>query len=529
METNNSNNGSASKQIAINMMNMNKNKQMIINMIASFISYFISFGISFFLSPYIVKNIGVEANGFVGLANNFISYANLITIALNSVAGRFITIKIHQKDIEDANKYYTSVFYANIFLTVVMAVAATAVVIYLDRLVEVPVNIIADIKLLFAVMFANALVSVVTSVFSVAPFATNLLYVDSLRTIESNIIRVVLIVSLFMLFEPKVSFVGITALVTGVYSALFRVFYARKLLPGLRINKKYYDFKTIVELISSGIWNLITRIGQLLLDGVDLLISNIFISATAMGILSLSKSIPTVISGIVGTVANIFSPDFTILYAEGKHDELVASVKQAMKIMGVICNIPIIILIVCGEPFYKLWQPTQNAGELQILSILTCLGLVISGGINCIYNIFTVVNRLKFNSLLVCASGALSSIIVFVLLKTTDLGLFAVAGVSSFVLIVKNAVFIVPYAARCLDQKWYVFYPDMFRPVLFVLITSTLGYVVKCIIPFSGWIGLIILGTIVGVVSLLIGTFVVLDKKDRYNIISKLKSRKTIC
>lgn len=504
---------------------MNRSKQMTINMIASFISYFISFGISFFLSPYIVENIGVEANGFVGLSNNFISYANLITIALNSVAGRFITIKIHQKDMEGANKYYTSVFYANIFLTAVMAVAAAGTVIYLEHLVEVPANILADVKLLFTVMFANALVSVVTSVFSVATFATNLLYIDSLRTIESNIIRVVLTLGLFMIFEPKVSFIGVTALVTGIYIALFRIYYARKLLPELKINKKYYDFKKIVELVSSGIWNLITRIGQLLLDGIDLLISNIFISATAMGVLSLSKTIPTVISGIVGTVANIFSPDFTILYAEGKHDELVASVKQAMKIMGVICNIPIIVLIVCGEPFYRLWQPTQDPSQLQILSILSCMCLIISGGINCIYNIFTVVNKLRANSLIVVASGVLNAIIVYFTLRVTDLGIYAVVGVSSVLSIFRNVFFTLPYGARCLNQKWYVFFPDAIKPLLFVVLSSAISLGLNSIYSVEGWIGLIFNGMVSLIVSVIIGFFVMFNKKDKQFFLDKIRRK----
>lgn len=504
---------------------MNKSKQMTINMIASFISYFISFGISFFLSPYIVENIGVEANGFVGLSNNFISYANLITIALNSVAGRFITIKIHQKDMEGANKYYTSVFYANIFLTAVMAVVAAGTVIYLEHLVEVPVNILADVKLLFVAMFVNALVSVVTSVFSVATFATNLLYIDSLRTIESNIIRVILTVSLFMLFEPKVSFIGITALVTGIYIALFRIYYARKLLPELKINKKYYDFKKIVELISSGVWNLITRIGQLLLDGIDLLISNVFISATAMGVLSLSKTIPTVISGIVGTVANIFSPDFTILYAEGKHDELVASVKQAMKIMGVICNIPIIILIVCGEPFYRLWQPTQDPFQLQILSILSCMCLIISGGINCIYNIFTVVNKLRANSLIVVASGVLNAIIVYFTLMVTDLGIYAVVGVSSVLSIFRNLFFTLPYGAKCLNQKWYVFFPDAIKPLFFVVLSSAISLGLNSIYSVEGWLGLILNGMLSLTVSAVIGFFVMFNKKDKQFFLDKIRRK----
>ena len=48
-------------------------KQMYINLIAQTIAYAVNLGISFFLTPYIVNHIGVEANGFVGLANNFIS------------------------------------------------------------------------------------------------------------------------------------------------------------------------------------------------------------------------------------------------------------------------------------------------------------------------------------------------------------------------------------------------------------------------------------------------------------------------
>ena len=54
--------------------------------------------ISFFLSPYIIRTIGVEANGFVNLANTFVTYADLVVMALNAMAARFITIAYIQKD-----------------------------------------------------------------------------------------------------------------------------------------------------------------------------------------------------------------------------------------------------------------------------------------------------------------------------------------------------------------------------------------------------------------------------------------------
>ena len=52
---------------------VSQNQMLVINMASNFLSLAVSFGISFFLSPYIVKTVGVEAYGFVGLANNFIS------------------------------------------------------------------------------------------------------------------------------------------------------------------------------------------------------------------------------------------------------------------------------------------------------------------------------------------------------------------------------------------------------------------------------------------------------------------------
>ena len=80
------------------------NKQTGINFIAQVIAFATNLCISFFLTPFIIENVGVEANGFVTLANTFVEYAQLFTVAINSMAGRFITIKIHQKNIKDANK-----------------------------------------------------------------------------------------------------------------------------------------------------------------------------------------------------------------------------------------------------------------------------------------------------------------------------------------------------------------------------------------------------------------------------------------
>ena len=117
-------------------------------------------------------------------------------------------------------------------------------------------------------------------------------------------------------------------------------------------------------------------------------------------------------------------------------------------------------------------------------------------------------------------------ITVFILLKTTNLGIYAVAGVSSIVATIRNLVFTIPYSARCLNQKWYIFFPAVIRPVIFVIISVVLGYIVKLVVPFGGWIQLILLGIVVMIISLLVGIFVILNKTDREYLKSKLSKRR---
>ncbi len=507
------------------MKEISTNKQLIINMSASIVSYGVSLFISFFLSPYIVRTIGVEANGFVGLANNFVSYASIITIALNSLAGRFITISLRENDIDKANRYFSSVLFANTFLAAVLFLIGGIIVTVLERLIEIPAVMTADVRLLFAVLFLNCIISVFGSVFSVAAFATNKLYLESIRNIEANLIRAAVIAGAFLLLTPKVSYIGIGSLLSGIYVLVFNMRYTRLLLPEISIRWKYYEFQKVKELVSSGIWNTFNRLGQLILDGLDLLISNVFISATAMGVLSLSKTVPTMVSGVVGMLVGAFSPNFTFLFADGNIPELKRQIKLSMKIMGFITNLPIIVLVVCGVDFFRIWQPTQDPHVLQRLSIMAVGCLVFSGGINSLYGVFTVVNKIKMNAIVVFVTGCFSTAITLVLVNTTDLGIYAVAGVSTVCSIIRNLVFTAPYGAKCLNQKWYTFYPDIFRPVLFAIISAAAAGFLVSGIHVNGWGMMFVKAAVSAIISVGIGFFVMLNKIDRCVLVQKILSK----
>ena len=97
-------------------MNVSEKKKVFIVMAASGAAFAINYLINFFLTPFITKNLGTDAYGYVTLAKTIASYAVIITTALNSYAARFITIEYHKEDYEKANVYFNSVFFADLFI-----------------------------------------------------------------------------------------------------------------------------------------------------------------------------------------------------------------------------------------------------------------------------------------------------------------------------------------------------------------------------------------------------------------------------
>ena len=71
----------------------NKKIRLISTMVLTCMAFAVNYLISLVLVPYIAKYLGADANGYVLMANNFASYAAILTTALNSYAARYISVE----------------------------------------------------------------------------------------------------------------------------------------------------------------------------------------------------------------------------------------------------------------------------------------------------------------------------------------------------------------------------------------------------------------------------------------------------
>lgn len=503
-------------------------KRLLINIISNIISLMVNVGISFFLTPYLINNVGKEAYGFFPLANNFINYINIILSSLNSMAGMFISSKIYKNDYDGANIYFNSTFLTNVILAIISTIASISFVIYIDKILQVPQNLILDVRILFLSILMSNVVVLINVVFSVATFVKNRLDLASIRDIIVNIIRIFMLILLFSFLNPSISYLGITNLISMIIILITNIYFTRKLLPYIKISIKKYKLSAIVDIISSGIWNTINKLSNTLLDGIDLIITNLFISAAAMGTLAIAKMIPNFINTFIMTLSSVFMPKFVESYAKEKNEELVYNIKLATKILGIFSTVPVSILIVYGKEFFALWVPHENAILLQRLSILTIGGLFVSGCMSALPNVFTATNNLKIPSIVLFFTGVMSSICVFIILNTTNLGIYAIAGVSTIFNIIRNLTFVPIYAARCINKKWHIFYPEILKGMFSLIAVTMVFTLIKGSKIISSWSCLILYVCISISVGIAINVIIVLNKSEQKYFINLIRRKVNI-
>lgn len=501
-----------------------KKKRLSINVIAQIVTFAVQMLISLFLTPFIIKRLGADSYGYIGLTDSFVSYAQVIIIALNSMAGRFVTIAYHQNKIDEAKKIFSSVFYANVIITIIIFLVSLICVWRLEYLIVIPEKLIFDVKALFSLMFVNLMVSVSFSTYQVATFIKNRLELNAVRSVVSNIARVGILLLCFGLFAPHLWYIGLAAIVCTLYISFANIRYTRMLTPELNVNYTCFDISTIKMLISSGIWNSITKLGNILGQGLDLLFANLFINAIAMGYLSITERIPVIVLSLVSSICAVFAPTLTKLYAQGNIEGIQKELIFSIKFAGFISLFPLTFVFAFGDSFYRLWVPSEDASMLYILTILGTICNPVAMSLEGIQNIFTVTNKVKVYSMVAlgCNLAMFLSLLIGLRFIPNEYKIYYLATVQSFWAFFRVAIFLPMYGAHCVNVSKYYFYPVMFKVLTTLVLAVVTMLLVKYYVKIENWIMLFVMLIIITFVCILYSTLIIFSSNERKKVLSMI-------
>lgn len=497
-------------------------KQLAINMIANMVAFCVQFGVNFFLTPYIVKQLGSEAYGFVTLSFNIAGFASIITTAFDSMVARFVIMEDTKGNDDAATKYFNSALVTDTVLAIILSIPFGAIVIFASDVLSIPARLVVDVQLAFAFAFLGTLINLVFASFGCTYYVKNRLDLEARRNIEGNIIRATLLIALFVLLPAKIYFITGTIMVVIMYNCAANLYYKRKLMPEIPVSIRNFRFGSVKKLLSSGIWNSVNSLSTTLLNTLDILITNLFLGAAFSGIYALVKTIPNFLNQLIAILVKVFVPNINILYAQGKKDELLREVLFSVRVMGFLVTIPIGFLMVFGDAFYEAWVPTQDNHLLQSLSLLTLFPLIASGIITVITNVYITINKLRVPALVLLGVGVLNLTSVVLLLKFTNLGMWTVPTVGMTTQLFYYVGFQPIYAARCLKLPWHTFYKAIGLGSMCTVTMVAACLLYRTVFDVHGWIPLIIAGAICSIVAMGVNALIVFNKRERKSLFAKL-------
>ena len=507
------------------------NKQVVINMTANIVSFSANIIISFVLTPFLINTLGKETYSFYPIANTIVSYMSVLTNAMNSMASRFVTVSLVQGKKDDANKYFSSVLFANIILSAIILLPVICIISLLDVWMEVPINSAGAIKGLFLLVLSSAIVNILTSVFGIATFAKNRIDLRSLRELVTAVLRIILLFLLYHFLPPSIVYVGVVTLVIAIVNVCFQIVYTKKLLPEISIGIKMVSAFHMKELLNSSIWNAVNTFGNTIVAGTSMILANIFYGASAAGQYSIVNTVPQFISGVIGMLAGVFYPVITYKFAQNDREGLKKEIKKAQNLIGLFGCAVISVFSVLAKDFFSLWTPQENAEYLSFISFLTIMPHFVISCMWVLTNLNVVMNKVKIPAIFTLLSGIINVMIAYLTYKICAPGLVVLPIISSVLQIVWVGVFIPLYACKCLSIKWYSFYSALFRALLCSAFVILILSQVKKIFSLNSWLRLIVFGGISGILALAIFLIAMFGMRSTIDIlkivVEKIKSKNT--
>lgn len=499
-------------------------KHTIVNTVATGLATLIQFGISFFLTPYIVHTIGATAYGFIGLVNTIIGYSGIITIALNTMAGRFITIEYNRGNLHKANVYFKSVLISSAVLAVVFLIPGVLFSLHPEWIMNIPQNLLQDVRITFFFSMLSTEIALLLSVYGCVYFVRNRLDKSALRNIESNILRAIILIALFALLQPKIYYLTATMLVVTLYTAAANIYYTRKLTPELSMRNARFSGAAVRELVSAGVWKSVDSLSYTLLISLSLYMVNLFLGPALAGQFSLANTIKIMITSVMWSLTGALTPQFFHLYARGEQKELVSWITNTIRLATAVYCIGIGFLIVFGQDFFALWVPSQDSAFLQAMSVGILVPTVFSVGSNIVNQVYITLNKLKIPSIAFFIFGALNVSISLVLLHTTHWGIWVIIGVMGVLDAIKNAIWVPWYAAHCLGISYSKFARSIFVSLLCIVPVLAISFGYRMLFPVHSWIGFITAGVVCCAASAAVLFALAVPKPLRTEIISRASS-----
>jgi len=457
------------------------------NLLSNIIYFLANVIIGILLVPYFVSRLGVAAYGLIPLAASITGYVVIVVQSLNTSVSRFLTIDLQKEDYPAANRTFNTALFGLTAVILLMVPIVFIVAWFVPSIFHVPDGQENKAIILFLGVCAAFLIRSWTGNFTVQLFAYNRLDLQNLVNLVNLLVQTGLIIFLFALFGPDLSFVGAAYLAGAVVASWVSIILARRICPNLIVSIQSFDCNKVMDLSKMGGWVAIDQLGSLLFFSIDLIVVNFLFGAKSAGEYAIAFQWVILLRAVAGVISGVLTPMIITYYALGQTETLIQIMKSAVKLMGLAMALPIGLVCGLGPQLISIWIGADFAYLAPLMLLLT-MHLAVNLAVLPLFSINVAYNRVRVPGIVTLLMGGWNVALAVALSILTGWGYYSIAVAGAIVLTTKNAFFAPWYATKVLGIGIHTFtrsiIPGVFSAVLIGISAATLASV----LPLAGLI-----------------------------------------
>ncbi len=467
------------------------------------------------LTPFILRSLGIDDYGLWALIISIAALLELVDFGTSNGLRRYYSQAIGRRDEHLMQSYLNAS--ATIFAGLAMLiVVVTALIIAIGpQLVDIADERTADFRL---VMFLLGLRAAV--IFLLKPFGGVISAHERFDVIYGiqligEVLRVVLLITVL---KAGMGIIGlaVATLCTAIGANLFEYVVAQKMFGPLRPKIKFERSTYVATLFSYSGITVVISVCDYLRGNLNNVMVSAFTDLRSVAYYAIAFQLVTYMVQLLRVVTATFIPRFSRLQGEGDESEIRRQVIMGARMSTSILTFMLVVVWFAANPFLQIWLDESFEISYRILQIMVpaiALGYGMSVLTSYLYATSQHGVYARISVVEVVVDVAVSAWLL------SMIGVFGAAwGTLAAVLLVR-VVWLINAACRRMNLAPMDFVVQSYsRSLLFAILYVPAAYFAihaAAVADPQGWLGLLVLLMLLGVVGLPLALLVILTHEER--------------
>lgn len=325
--------------------NNSNNKLIAKNTVFLYVRMIVALLVSLYTTRALLEVLGVEDYGIYNVVAGFVTMFAFLNTSFVATIQRFYNFELGKNGMEGVFKvYYTAVIIQFVLSLIVITMAETIGLWYLNHKMVIPVDRLSSARLLFHCSILSMTLTILQVPFSSVIMAFEKLDYYAIVGVIDIFLKLVIVIALKLFTGNRLEIYSVLLVCVSIAIFLLYYIYAKKKLIRKRL-RIVFEKTLMKEMISFSGWSIMGSFAQVVRNQGINIILNLFFGPVVNAARGISFQVKGALSGFIANTSLSVRPQLVSSYAAG-------NIERSTNLMFSISKINFLILYLLALPIF---------------------------------------------------------------------------------------------------------------------------------------------------------------------------------